>query len=185
MHEPSSTVPVVLLDTLMQHYQRALYSFVRGLGIDDEQTCDLLQDTFYEAWRLIQRDAPPFASMHGEAEQRRWLFHVAYCRAVSSLRRKRRWLSLQTLLEIEHPCAPDAFADQIAEGEVLRAALGDLSAADAACVLLNMVQGFSSAEIAQIVGISAEAAKKRLARAKQRLRAAYFAHDSDVQEHGR
>jgi DNA-directed RNA polymerase specialized sigma24 family protein len=50
-----------------------------------------------------------------------------------------------------------------------------------ACLLLNIVQGFTSAEIAQILNFSPEAAKKRLARAKQRLRAAYFAQEVKLQ----
>jgi DNA-directed RNA polymerase specialized sigma24 family protein len=44
------------------------------------------------------------------------------------------------------------------------------------------VHGFTCGEIAQIVGIAPEAAKKRLARAKQRLRAAYFAQAAKTEE---
>jgi DNA-directed RNA polymerase specialized sigma24 family protein len=64
----------------------------------------------------------------------------------------------------------------------LQAILAGMPPQDVACLLLNIVQGFTSAEIAQIVDIGPEAAKKRLARAKQRLRAAYFAQEAKVQE---
>ncbi len=50
---------------------------------------------------------------------------------------------------------------------------------DAACLLLSVVQGFTAAEIAQIIDIAPEAAKKRITRAKQRLRAAYFAQEAE------
>ena len=59
----------------------------------------------------------------------------------------------------------------------LTAALADLETADAACLLLNVVQGFTAREIAAMLEISPDAAKKRLTRAKQRLRDAYFARE--------
>lgn len=65
------------------------------------------------------------------------------------------------------------FEDQLVEGEVLRAALARLSPDDVACLLLNTLEGYTAAQIAEIVGIAPEAAKKRLARAKERLRVAY------------
>jgi DNA-directed RNA polymerase specialized sigma24 family protein len=70
------------------------------------------------------------------------------------------------------------FEDRVAEGEVLRAAHGDLGPQDAACLLLNVVQGFTAHEIAAILDTSPPAANKRLTRAKQRLREAYFARES-------
>jgi DNA-directed RNA polymerase specialized sigma24 family protein len=49
---------------------------------------------------------------------------------------------------------------------------------DVACLLLSVVQGFTAAEVAAILQITPAAAKKRLTRAKQRLRAAYFARQT-------
>ncbi len=172
-----------MFESLLRRFQGPLFGFVGGLVRDDEQARDIAQDVFCDAWRLTQREQPPFTRHDDEEMIRRWLFHAAYWRAVSALRRRRviRWESLDTS-QMRHPEAPRPFEDRIAEGEVLRASLASLTPEDAACILLNVVQGFTTPEIATIVGISPQAAKKRLTRAKQRLRAAYFAQDAQPQE---
>lgn len=168
--------------TVMEQAQRPLFSYLCHLLGDEEQARDIGQDTLCEAWRVARQGTPPFGSESTEADIRRWLFTVAHARAVNALRRRRliRWESLDRprIDESAYPHAPLAFEDQVAEGLVLRAALARLPVDQAACLLLNIVQGFSAAEIAQIAGITPEACKKRLSRAKQRLRAAYFAEDS-------
>jgi DNA-directed RNA polymerase specialized sigma24 family protein len=121
----------------------------------------------------------PFQGDGDELAIRRWLFHVAYRRAVSVLRHS-NVLHFETLdvapgPEVGRFHEPVPFDDQIAEAEVLREALAGLGAQDAACLLLNVVQGFTAMEIAAILDITPLAAKKRVFRAKQRLRDAYFA----------
>src|SRR5262249_27682118 len=88
-------------------------------------------------------------------------------------------LDLLHPLEADQYCAPQPFEDQIAEGEVLRAALSRLTPEDAALVLLKEVEGFTIAESVTILAldIGLEAAKKRFQRASERLRTAYFKQD--------
>jgi len=101
MPEPKTvTAPQVLsfaeFTTLVERHQRELYVFLRGIVAHEEQAHDLLQDTFYDAWRAAKRGAPPLVEGGARDEVRRWLFHTAYCRAISVLRRRRliRWVSL-------------------------------------------------------------------------------------------
>lgn len=65
---------------------------------------------------------------------------------------------------------------------VMGAALARLNAQDRACLLLRVVQGFSAAEVGQIVDATPDAVTKRLSRAKQRLRTLYLAHEAPSQE---
>lgn len=180
---PASSVTFA---ALLEQTQQPLYGYLRGLLADEEQARDVRQDVFCDAWRASQKGAPPFDEESDEQARRRWLFHVAHHKAVSALRRRKliRWESLDTPDGHERAGAATAasFEEQIAEGEAVRAALASLSADEASCLLLNVVQGFTSAEIAQIIGVSSEASKKRLSRAKQRLRAAYFAQDARREE---
>src|SRR5262249_59914163 len=67
------------------------------------------------------------------------------------------------------------FEDRLAESEALRAALARLEPQDVACLRLSIIEDFSSVEIAHILDITPEAARKRLSRATHRLRAAYLA----------
>ncbi len=171
---------------LLQRAQPPLYGYLRGLLADAEQARDLVQDVFCDAWRAAQKGAAPFDAESDEQGRRRWLFQVAHHKAVSALRHRSliRWESLDTpgTAELVTPDDPRRFEDRVAEAALLRSVLDSLALEDASCLLLNIVEGYTTAEIADIVGISPEASKKRLSRAKQRLRAAYFAQDDRREE---
>lgn len=171
-------------DALMARTQSALLNFARGLVGEPELARDVVQDAFVDAWRAAVAQAPPFAQPDDETGMRRWLFTVTYRHALKH--RARRKIVAWESLDVEHS-APRAlldgsarFEDRVAEAEALRAALATLDPQDAASFLLQAVYGFSTAEIAAIVGLLPDAARKRLSRAKQRLRAAYDAPFSET-----
>lgn len=177
---------------LCERCQARLSGFLRGIVGDDELARDLAQDTLLAGWRAAQSGAAPFAAGHGEDERLRWLFHVAYRRAVSALRHRRviRWDSLDALVRVggppeeSHQSRP-AFEDDLAESQALRAALAALAPRDAACVVLIVVCGFTAAETAAIVNASTPAVAKRFTRAKLRLRDAYLAQNVPLPERSR
>ena len=183
----TSPPPLDEFADLMARCQRPLYAFLRGIAADDETARDLMQDTFCAAWQLAQRGAPPFdGSAARQDGVRRWLFHAAYNRAISVVRRRRliSWRSLDPP-EAGDPTpniAAPRFEDQLAEALVMRDALGALAPSDAAILLLIAVQDFTAAEAGQIVGASPQAVAKRFARAKRRLRDAYLAQEPSAQE---
>lgn len=187
----ASTAPPRLIDfaSLVEGCQRPLYAFLRGIVADDEAARDLIQDTFCAAWQLAQRGSPPFdAASSQEDGIRRWLFHAAYSRAISLVRRRRliSWRSLDVPASDDMLAHAGAgFEDQLAETHIMRAALLMLSPADAACLLLIAAHDFTAAEVGQIVGASPQAVAKRFARAKKRLREAYLTHDPETQERSR
>ncbi len=178
---PSSRSAKARFAQIVEDTQAQLYSFVRGFIGDSEEARDVVQDTYVSAWKAAHNGTAPFMPDSDQNEARKWLFHAAYCRAVSNLRHRGviAWESLDATLppqSVEQSESP--FENRIVDGEVVRAAFAELESADAACLMLSVVQGFNSVEIAQIFGITPEATRKRLSRAMQRLRAAYFAHDS-------
>ncbi len=164
-----------VVDNLQQDLSRFLYHLVG----DQEQARDLLQDTFSAAWRMVCEQVPPFVAESDEEQMRRWLFRVAYHNGVAVLRRRRliRWESWERLVGMvgEWRHATTSFEDRVVEADVLRRALAQLAPQDRACLLLQVEQGLSMAEIGQTIGTSAEVARKRLSRAKQRLRRIYRA----------
>lgn len=159
--------------------QSALIGFARGLVGDDELARDIAQDTFVDAWRAANRDSAPFDTPDDLTGIRRWLFTVAYRHAIKHLRRRKTiaWESLDARETVSPTVlrAPDRFEDALAEAEALRMALRSVEPDDAACVLLQVIHGFSTAEIAAILAIRADTVRKRLSRTKQRLRDAYLA----------
>lgn len=157
--------------------QPALYAFVRPMVGNREDARDVVQDVFVAAWQASQRQEAPFTAHHDAAERRRWLFRVAYRRAASSWHRQ-TWAAAESLDVLGEPPAivDDAwtFERRVAEDDALRTALGCLAAQDAACILLNVVHGFTCAEMARILDITPDAARQRFSRAMRRLRSVYF-----------
>lgn len=178
----TARVPTSFNDVLAET-QRPLFAFVARLVSDQELARDIVQDVFCDAWRAMQRGSPPFGAADDLPAMRRWLFHAAYCDAASALRRGAliRWepLNADDAREPTRPAPGRPFEDTVAERLALDAALATLRPEDAACLLLSALQGFTAQEIGQIIDASTEATKKRLARAKRRLRDAYIALNRD------
>ncbi len=172
---------------LARRYTQPLHVFLCGLVHDPELARDLLQDTFIAAWSAAQQGTPPLVADGDEAGMRRWLYRVAYRRAVDILRRRRliRWESLHDLLdrdELPEDAISQAFEELFAEHEAMRHALAALTPEDTACLLLMVVQGFTAQEAAAITGASAGAMGKRIGRAKRRLLSAYLAQNASTAE---
>jgi RNA polymerase sigma factor (sigma-70 family) len=170
---------------LAQRYTQPLHVFLCGLVHDPELARDLLQETFIAAWNAAQQGTAPMVAGAEEASMRRWLYRVAYRRAVDSLRRRRliRWESLQVTHDANESFDGEAqrpFEELIAESEAMQRALASLAPEDTACLLLMVVQGFTAQEAAAIIGSSAAAMGKRIGRAKRRLLAAYLAQDASI-----
>ncbi len=188
MNNPSLPAPPqcpAAFTALVHQYQRAIFGFVYGLVGNSEQAHDLTQDTFYEAWRAVLQQKPPFTEESQPENIKAWLFQVAYYRAISALRRHRLiFFESFEARSTHHPDDADrsgSFEVDIAEREMLQAALARLTPFDAACLLLRVVQGFSAAETGAILGASPTIIHKKLFRAKERLRKAYLALEEQPQ----
>ncbi len=169
-------------ESLVTTYQDRLVWFVAAMLADEQNALDIAQETFVAAWRARQQLAPPFATGLDGVGARRWLYRVAYNRAISQLRQRKRvsLSSLDALHDADETAfyAPMPFEDRVAEAEAMRGVLAQMEPDDAAAVLLHVVHGFTAAEIAQILGVTLAAATKRIWRAKERLRAAYFSQQA-------
>lgn len=176
--DPPETVFEAVFEAVLAQSQPSLINFVRGLVGDWELARDITQDTFVAAWRGMVRNTPPFDTLDDMAGIRRWLFTVAYRQAIKHLRRRRiiAWETLDDSISMEAVLQTgSSFEDSVADAEMLRLALLSVGPEDAACFLLQAVHGFSAAEVAAILDIRTDAMRKRLSRARQRLREAYNA----------
>jgi RNA polymerase sigma-70 factor (ECF subfamily) len=175
----SLALSVEAFNGFLARFQAALVRFVRSLVGNSEDARDLVQDVFVDAWRATQRQTPPFTGAADERAVRNWLFHAAYCNAISALRHRGviTWesLAMYDSAEDDEPAGAAGFEERIVEGAALRAALATLEAPDLACLRLKIIEGFSAVEIAGILEIAPAAARKRVPRAMQRLRASYLA----------
>jgi RNA polymerase sigma-70 factor (ECF subfamily) len=184
-----STITVFSLDRfsgLADRYTRPLHAFLCGLVHDPELARDLLQDTFCAAWSAAQKGVAPFIAKGDEASMRRWLYRVAYRRAVDALRHQGliHWHSLNDLDEedLGDMDPSRSFEGLIAEHDAMRRALEALSIDDAVCLLLMVVQDFTAREAAAILETSPAAMGQRIGRAKRRLLSVYLAQNASTSE---
>ena len=168
---------------LVDAHQHRLHVYLAGLVGSAELAFDLVQETFCEAWEAAQRGSPPFVPAPAADEVARWLFRAGSNNALSLLRRQRRfrWEPLDGVSDTLIEPGGD-FTQRVVERDALAAALDTLSPQDVACLLLRVVHGFSAAETGAILNTSAENVNNRLARAKQRLRAAYLDTPASLRE---
>jgi RNA polymerase sigma-70 factor (ECF subfamily) len=141
-------------------HEPELRGWLRRRLANPAEADDLLQDLFLKALRQGER----FCSVHNA---RAWLFEVARNRLADYLRVERNMVEL-----------PDDLPDYVVETEAvdtltacLPRVLSELSAQDREAITLCDLQGMAQADFAAARGLSLSAAKSRVQRARQRLRA--------------
>lgn len=144
-----------LFRTHAQELGRYLVAMVRDRSLAE----DLLQDTFHDALRAHER-------LPSIANERAWLYGIARHRALGALRRGRRFRRAVVRLGTSREVAQNADDELVALLDLLERELPpDLRA----LVLLRYVHDFRAAELAELTGLSAEAVRQRLARARLQL----------------
>lgn len=135
------------------------YLLRRSASSDD--AADALAETFLVAWRRI--DAVPEG-----LEGRLWLYGVARNVLLKHFTNAQRAATLNNRLATELRSVATA-STNVEIGWEVRHALSQLSTSDREMVELSVWENFDPSEIASLLGISANAARVRLHRAKQRL----------------
>ncbi len=138
-------------------------SLTRQTG-DPELAADLAQDTFVVAFQSIDR-------LREDESFAVWLYGIAHKRLLMEWRRRklRRVVSLDWLAAGAagtDPALNDAdHSHRCEQREAIQDALDALSPPLRDALVLSRLAGFRSAEVARILGISDEAARKRIVRA--------------------
>ena len=166
----------VYLELVGQH-QSAILGFIwRRVG-DRDLAEDLTQETFVKAWRALGR-----LELEEEAADRRraWLYRIARNTVTDHLRRRARlrWLSLENV-RLRSSSDP---AGEATVKEPVQRALAALEDEQREVLLLFNHLGFSAAEVGEVLGISAVAARKRRQRAKAAFEAAWEALQEEEEE---
>jgi RNA polymerase sigma-70 factor (ECF subfamily) len=154
-------------DEVYARYHARLWSFLVRLSGRREVAEDLFQD----AWLSVARSAD---RLDEDTDLAAWLFTVARNR----YRSWRRWAVLDfTRRELfareadEVAPGPEAAATARAEVAELAAALARIAPAHREVLLLALVEGLETAQVAEVLGIREDAARKRLSRARAELAA--------------
>ncbi len=148
-------------DGLVQLHQRRAYAVARSIVLTHEDAEDAVQDGFLRAYQAIGRFDPgqPFGA---------WLNRIVANAALDIARRKK----VRTAEELSD-AMPSPFRDPGEDAELksrLKDALAELPERARAVIVLHDVEGFTHAEIGELLGIPGGTARSDLHHARQRLR---------------
>ncbi len=146
------------LETLYRELGPDLLSYLRRRLADRHAAEDLLQETFLQAARRLER-------VSQAVSPRAWLYAIARNVAATAARRRRRVESLPVEIAAEVP-PEDPRLTQV------RAAIADLSETLRETLELRLRCELSYEEIATVLGVPVGTVRSRLHLALQRLRAA-------------
>jgi RNA polymerase sigma-70 factor (ECF subfamily) len=155
-----------------------VYNVALKLLGDEQEAEDVLQETFLSAFQAIDR-------FEGRSSLSTWLYRIAYNASLMRLRKRRQMATFsldmppdqeggseEVVLRhlVDWSTVPD---DQLLTAEArqeMDRAIAELPETLRSAFILRDIQGLSGAETAEVLGITVQAVKNRLHRARLRLR---------------
>jgi RNA polymerase sigma-70 factor, ECF subfamily len=163
-----------LFEVLMRRYNQRLYRVARAILRDDAEAEDVMQHAYVAAYTHLGQYA-------GRALFSTWLTRIAVHEALARLRRRGRetgagaWFDPEEdVFGLLRSAVPDP-EQQVLDVEMrflLESAIESLPLAYRSVFVLREVEGLSTLETADCLGVSADVVKTRLHRARALLREA-------------
>jgi RNA polymerase sigma-70 factor (ECF subfamily) len=169
-------------DTLVRKYERQLFRIAQHITQNREDAEDVMQDAFLKAYEKLDQ-------FQGNSKFYTWLVRIAVNESLMRLRKRRtgKMVSIDEDLQTEEGSMPRDFADWSPDpeqnyshaelAEILRKTIQGLPRGFRLVFALRDVEGLSTEETAETLGLSIPAVKSRLLRARLQLRerlARYF-----------
>ena len=159
------------LERLLERHQAQIYRFGLKMCRDPEDAKDVLQDTLLSVARNVR-------DFRGGSSLSTWLYSVARSFCIKK-RRKSKFAPKEAPSSLENGAErvadPGKMADEaIASKQVeqaLEEAIGALEPMYREVLLLRDVEGLTAPEVARVTGVSVQAVKSRLHRARLSVRA--------------
>src|SRR5260370_30008752 len=161
---------VSAFEELVNRYERKIFRLGMNITQNREDAEDVMQDAFLKSYQNLDR-------FQGDSRFYTWLVSIAVNEALMKLRKRRpNQVSLdEPLTDGEDPIfreiedwgpSPEKKFAQTELNEILTQVIGELDPIFRVVFLLRDVEGISTEETAQILGISVAAVKSRLLRAR-------------------
>ncbi len=151
---------------IVQHYHAPIQRYLYRLTGDYEMSQDLAQDTFIQAYQNILKT-------DSELSFKAWLYRIATNNALQ-VRRRKRLLPFLPFSSLKKPeLAAGECPDEFEKNLEIQEALQKVPQEQRTCLVLHFVEGFKYREIADTLGISEEAVRKRVARGSREFRRIY------------
>jgi RNA polymerase sigma-70 factor, ECF subfamily len=155
-----------LFEVLMRRHNERIYRAARAILRDEREAEDVMQEAYVNAFTHL-------AQFDGRARFATWLTKIAVYEALARVRRRGRYEPFDETVETLMPtvASPDperqAFAHEL--GALIESAVDSLGDGNREVFMLRQVQGLSTSETAQILGVSEDVVKTRFSRARHAL----------------
>ena len=163
-----------LYEQAVAEHGAVIRRLARGYEADPERRRDLLQDIHLELWRSLE-------SFDGRCGLRTWVYRVAHNVSASHITRQRRVASrlvdLEALDVEPAPIDEETHADYRHSAQKLLGLIHRLRPTDREIVLLYL-EGETSAQIADVTGLSASNIGTKIHRTKKLLQQQYVEGNS-------
>jgi RNA polymerase sigma-70 factor (ECF subfamily) len=162
-------------DTLVHKYERQIFRIAQHITQNREDAEDVMQDAFVKGFQKLDQ-------FQGNSKFYTWLVRIAVNESLMRLRKRRtgKMVSIDEDLETEEGTVPRDLADwapnpednynQAELAEILRKTIQGLPPGFRVVFVLRDVDGLSTEETAETLGLSIPAVKSRLLRARLQLR---------------
>jgi RNA polymerase sigma-70 factor (ECF subfamily) len=166
---------VQAFEKLVRQYDRQVFRIAQHITQNREDAEDVVQDAFLKAYEKLEQ-------FQGNSKFYTWLVRIAVNESLMRLRKRRtgRMVSIDEDVETEEGSMPRDLADwgpdpeqqygQSEMAEILRKTVQGLPAGFRVVFVLRDVEGLSTEETAEALGLSIPAVKSRLLRARLQLR---------------
>ena len=162
-------------EQLIQKYDRNVFRIAQHITQNREDAEDVVQDAFLKAYQNLNK-------FQGNSKFYTWLVRIAVNEALMRLRKRKadKTVSMDEDIETEDGSMPREVADwspnpeqlygQSELGDILGKTIQGLPASFRTVFVLRDVEGMSTEETAEMLGLSVPAVKSRLLRARLQLR---------------
>lgn len=150
--------------TLFRRYHDKVFAIARGVLLDSEEAADAVQEIFTLVYRNLRR-------FDRRAKFSTWLFRIAVNRSIQQARKIKKLRHNVPLSDFEE--APFHEDGVPATDPNIEVAMSRLNPTDRALLTLVYWDELSLQEVGESLGCSANAAKTRLFRSRERFRAVY------------
>lgn len=159
-----------LFEILMRRHNERVYRAARAILRDDAEAEDVMQQAYVNAYAHLRQ-------FDGRAKFSTWLLRIAVHEALARARRRQRYTSMDPQNAASPPVVPVsaepdperlALAREL--GEFLESAVDRLPDGAREVFMLRQVEGMSTEETADVLGVTEAVVKTRLSRAKRAIR---------------
>jgi RNA polymerase sigma-70 factor (ECF subfamily) len=158
-----------MFELLMRRYNERVYRAARAIVRDEQEAEDVMQQTYVNAFTHLRQ-------FNGSSQFSTWLTRIAINESLARVRRQGRYEVFDELASIE-PFASrnpsenperQAFTGELRE--LLEWAIDSLPDGAREVFVLREVEGLSTADVAECLGVSVDVVKTRLSRGRAALR---------------